>query len=239
MFLDRSWKKLRYSRLIIIYAGCLIANSAYADLDDLDENLQETLPSQKTQENNSQQDSSFDQTNNLRDESSNLSNDQELQSTGTTGDQAPIPKKSSVQAQPETKISADAPIKLKSKGAKANRQQGLIELVRDVVITQGPLELKSDKAKIFSDQVTKEVIKADVTGNVQINRKANAKDDQISAKADHALFLNKKRVVIMRGNASLLKDGTLLKGRKITYDLKTGWINLEGAEGVMQPGGGL
>jgi lipopolysaccharide export system protein LptA len=237
MFQDRSRKKLRYSRLIIIYLGCLIASLAHADLDDLDENLQETLPSQKTQKRKSIPDRPLDQ--NQSDQSSYLSNDEELQSTVAPGGQTPKPKKPSVQTQPETQISADAPIKLKSKGAKANRQQGLIELVRDVIITQGPLELKSDRAKIFSDQVTNEVIKADIAGNVQINRKSNAEGDRISAKADHALFLNKKRVVIMRGNASLLKDGTLLKGRKITYDLKTGWINLEGAEGVMQPGGGL
>jgi lipopolysaccharide transport protein LptA len=128
------------------------------------------------------------------------------------------------------------PIRLKSKGLKAQKDGGIVELLDDVLIVQGDLKLQSDYAKVFFDEKSNEVSKAEAQGRVIVQRDSSLPHEKMTAKADKALFLNDERRIIFTGNASVNRNGSILKGKKIFYDMKTGWITFEGAEGLMQPG---
>jgi lipopolysaccharide transport protein LptA len=143
----------------------------------------------------------------------------------------------SLKAAPEDPEKArKEPVKLKSKGLKAHKDAGYVELSESVQLTQANLKMNSDYAKVFFDKESNEVSKAEILGNVHIEKESQFENERITADADRALFSNLERKITLQGNASLLKDGALLKGKKIIYDLTTGWITFEGAEGVMQQG---
>lgn len=144
------------------------------------------------------------------------------------------PKK--IRTAPEEKNSQiKHPVKLKSLGLRAQKNGGIVELQKEVVITQGPLSLNADFSKVFLDAKTNEVISANAEGNVKMNKISSDPTEVIKATAKNAVFLNKERKVILTGDAKLWRGGNLLKGRKIVYDLASGWITFDRAEGIMQP----
>ena len=49
-----------------------------------------------------------------------------------------------------------------------------------------------------------------------------------------AFFDNVARIVILKGDPKLWRGKDIVRGRKITYDLKTGWIKSDRVEGVVQ-----
>jgi lipopolysaccharide transport protein LptA len=141
-----------------------------------------------------------------------------------------------IRTSPEDPEGKNEPVRFKSRDLKAQKETGIAELKSDVVITQAATELKSDYAKIYSDPLTNNVTKAEAQGNVRLKRDAIDPADRLSAKSDKATFYYTERKIILQGNASLTKEGSVLKGKKITYDMETGWITFDSAEGIMQPG---
>lgn len=128
------------------------------------------------------------------------------------------------------------PVKWKSKGLRATKEKGVMELSEDVVVTQGELQLKANHAKVFYDDKLDEVSKVVVTGNVKINKNSADPKERISGAGNEGVFYNSERKVILRGNAQLIRGDDVLRGKQITYELDTGWISVDNVEGVMQPG---
>lgn len=128
------------------------------------------------------------------------------------------------------------PVRWRSGGLVAMREQGVTELTKDVVITQGNTELQADHAKIYFDEAADDVSKVVVTGNVRVLRAAESPRDRMKARGNEATFYNKEQTVTLKGNATLERGGDIIRGKTINYQLETGLITVDNVEGVMQPG---
>lgn len=155
--------------------------------------------------------------------------------------QAPKPtKQPSKNKPPTTNNSANEqhdqkqPIHWSALGLKGTRNGKLVELDRDVVVTQGNVKLEANRAKIFfndADEVTKVV----VTGDVKMTKQTEQVEDRISARGNKATFYNQERRVTLSGRAALWRGGDVVRGKQISYNLDTGWITVDKVEGVVQP----
>lgn len=151
------------------------------------------------------------------------------------------------------------PIKWEAKGLKGSKDSKILELVRDVVVTQGNVKLEADNAKVFfndQNEVTKvlafgrkdrekdekkekeERKEKDTARNgvVKMTKETDLPQDRISARGNEAIFDNTKRTVTLLGNAALWRGGDVVRGKQIVYNLDSGWINVDSVEGVVQPG---
>lgn len=128
------------------------------------------------------------------------------------------------------------PVTFKSKGLRATKEKGVMELSEDVVVTQGDLQLRANHAKVYYNDNRDEVSKVVVTGNVKINKSSQDPKERITGVGNEGVFYNSERKVILRGNAQLIRGDDVLRGKQITYELDTGWISVDNVEGVMQPG---
>jgi lipopolysaccharide transport protein LptA len=74
-----------------------------------------------------------------------------------------------------------------------------------------------------------------VSGKVNLTRLSKDPTERITAKSDKAIFDNDTQKVTLDGNARLWKDGHLIKGDRIVYEIVTGMIKVDRAQGVVQP----
>jgi lipopolysaccharide transport protein LptA len=128
------------------------------------------------------------------------------------------------------------PVHFESKGLKGLREKGLVELVDNVVVTQGDLRLEADKAQVFFDEAAHDVVKVIAEGNVKIFNIDENTGEKLKAYGNQVVFLNKERRVIMEGNARLWRgDDSVIRGKKITYEMDTGWIRADRVAGELSP----
>ncbi len=157
---------------------------------------------------------------------------------------APPPFPSKTQ-KPRTKASSNkrdanstnkkGPIRWKSKGLLATQEKSIVELEKDVEIVQDNLSLTADYSKIyFTEAEAGDVEKVYVRGNVHIEKKDDDPANHVVAKSNEATYYSLENKITLIGNARLWRQGNLVKGKKITYDLKTGWITVDSVEGVVQ-----
>ena len=79
-------------------------------------------------------------------------------------------------------------------------------------------------------------IKVVADGNVKIFNLDENTGEKLKAFGDQVLFLNKDRVVIMQGNARLWRgEDSMIRGKKITYEMDTGWIKADRVAGELNP----
>lgn len=135
------------------------------------------------------------------------------------------------------------PVNFTGGGLSISLQKGqkTVELVKtpekDLVITQGDLRMESDKAIVFFDNKSDEVSKVEATGNVKLFKKDPETGKPVRAFAGKVVFHNNTRKIILSQNPRLWRgEEQQLTGKRITYELDTGWIRVDEAEGVMKPG---
>ena len=128
------------------------------------------------------------------------------------------------------------PVKFQSSGLTGFKDQGTMELVNDVVITQGDTKMEADKVKAFYDQKSKELVKIIASGNVKIFKDDPDPTKKVRSTSQEAVFFNKDRKVILKGNPQLIRNGgDIVRGKEITYELDTGWMRVDRVEGVLVP----
>lgn len=128
------------------------------------------------------------------------------------------------------------PVKFQSSGLTGFKDQGTMELVNDVVITQGDTKMEADKVKAFYDQKSKEVVKIVASGNVKIFKDDPDPTKKVRSTSQEAIFFNKDRKVVLKGNPQLIRNGgDIVRGKEITYELDTGWMRVDRVEGVLVP----
>ncbi len=128
------------------------------------------------------------------------------------------------------------PVHFESKGLRGLREKGTVELIEEVIITQGELRLEAERAKIFYDEGQKEVARVVAEGNVKIFNVERSTGEKMRAFCDKVEFLNKNRTVIMEGNARLWRGTqSVIRGKKITYEIDSGWIKGDRVAGELQP----
>jgi lipopolysaccharide transport protein LptA len=139
------------------------------------------------------------------------------------------------------KARRDAPIHLQSDGTSTYSRNGsVVHLQKNVVISQDDIRLQSDEARVlFSPDGKKEnnntVQTVEVNGKVNLTRLSKDPTERITAKSDKAIFDNNAQKVTLDGNARLWKDGHLIKGDRIVYEIVSGMIKVDRAQGVVQP----
>ncbi|MBP9707864.1 MAG: lipopolysaccharide transport periplasmic protein LptA [Oligoflexales bacterium] len=148
-------------------------------------------------------------------------------STQTT----PETKKEKKQSDPNAKL----PVKISSEGASAIRDDGIIELIKNVVITQGDLKLNSNEAKVYFNNETNEVEKILAEGDVRMEKIDPNTKVLVKAQGKKMTYLNDEQKVILEGNARLDRGRDLLRGKKITYDMTTGEVIVDSVEGLLHP----
>jgi len=139
------------------------------------------------------------------------------------------------------KARRDAPIHLQSDGTSTYSRNGsVVHLQKNVVISQDDIRLQCDEARVlFSPDGKKEnnntVQTVEVNGKVNLTRLSKDPAERITAKSDKAIFDNDAQKVTLDGNARLWKDGHLIKGDRIVYEIVSGMIKVDRAQGVVQP----
>lgn len=128
------------------------------------------------------------------------------------------------------------PVHFESKGLRGLREKGTVELIEDVIVTQGELRLEADRAQIFYDEDQKEVVRVVAAGNVKISNVEQATGEKMKAYSNQVQFNNKDRTVVMEGNARLWRGSqSVIRGKKITYEIDSGWIKADRVAGELQP----
>lgn len=127
------------------------------------------------------------------------------------------------------------PVLYQSNGLSGLRDKGTIELLDDVMVSQGTLKLEADQAKILFDEATDEVQTVTADGHIKMFRYDEDSGEQIKAFGDRVIFLNLERKIILEGNARLFRGVHLLRGDRLIYELDTGWIRAEKVEGEFHP----
>lgn len=160
---------------------------------------------------------------------------------GGTKSKSPLtssPKKPKKAQRKDDEERKNLPIKLKSDGqATYSKNGGIVELEENVSVSQGNLSFRSDRAKAYFIEVNGENIvdKVEIFGNVRVTKNTINPADKVKATGNRAYFFNSKRTVTLIGNARLWQGGHLIKGTQITYDLDTGIVKVDRAEGIVNP----
>lgn len=138
----------------------------------------------------------------------------------------------------QTDKSRRSPVHIKSDGQLTYaRNNGVIHMTQNVVITQDELRFQADEARVWVNEADPEnnVEKVECIGNVRVSKFSSDPAEKITARGERAFFYNESRKIILQGDARLWRGGHLIKGTNITYTLDDGMITVDRAEGVVQP----
>lgn len=117
-----------------------------------------------------------------------------------------------------------------------SRDRAIVMLEKDVVFTQEDVSLQSDEAKVKLLQGPGgSVDSAEMNGRVSMNRDSKDPTERIRARGDRAVFDNAAQIVTLDGNARLWRDGHLIKGDRIVYEIVSGTVKVDKVQGVVQP----
>lgn len=158
-----------------------------------------------------------------------------------TGAQTPVTKPIELKsAKGKSKVQRQkSPIRLQSDGTTSYSQDKLtVILQKNVMITQGDLRLQSNEATVTflpKNSADSGVKTAVLDGKVSITRYSTDPTERMNAKSDKATFDNVQQQVTLDGNARLWRAGDLVRGERIVYDLTSGMIKIDKAQGVVQP----
>jgi lipopolysaccharide transport protein LptA len=133
------------------------------------------------------------------------------------------------------KKDANEPVRFESRGLQGSKEQGTIELLEEVVVTQADLRIEAKRATVYFTQTSNDVQKVVATGDVKLFKTDPETGQKIRAEANEVTFLNAERKVFLKGNARLWRGDDLMRGKQFTYELDTGWIRADRIEGVVQP----
>lgn len=131
----------------------------------------------------------------------------------------------------------NVPVHFTSQGLKGLRERGLVELMKDVLVTQGDLRIEADNAQVFFSEESKEVKKIVALGQpVKMSNIDPNTGEKLEAIGNQIEFNNADRVVLLEGNARIKKgNNSTIKGKKITYELDSGWIKADKVAGEISP----
>lgn len=116
----------------------------------------------------------------------------------------------------------------------AGRQEGTLDgnsinvLTGGVVITQGTLDIRADRADIH--QRGGEVVRAVLTGRQAVLKQDMDDGTPMTARADRIDYDMTRDVVVLSGNYTVTTPRGSTSGQRLTYDLKTGRVE-SGGEG--------
>lgn len=131
-------------------------------------------------------------------------------------------------------------IYFKGEQFKGSRENSLIELKGNVVVTRCGLEVKSNEARIYLEEESKEVKTIEAKGNVRLKNYDEKLKENISASGERLVYSRKQNRINLIGTrvsrASLKKGKDRFSGPTIEYDIDSGWVKARKVEGVVHGG---
>jgi lipopolysaccharide export system protein LptA len=117
----------------------------------------------------------------------------------------------------------------------AGRQEGTLDgnsvnvLSGGVVITQGTLDIRADRADIH--QSGGEVVRAVLTGKQAVLKQQMDDGSPMTAKADRIDYEMTSDVIVLTGNYTVTTARGTTSGQRLTYNLKSGRVESGGDSG--------
>jgi len=122
----------------------------------------------------------------------------------------------SAQALPDDR---QQPITIESDSAERNEQSGLTQYLGNVVIRQGSVLIDADRVTIhYKDNKVSRIVSLGSPASYQ--QQPQAEGGMVIARGEVIEYRLADDQINLKNNASLSRNGTLIKGEHITYDLK-------------------
>jgi lipopolysaccharide export system protein LptA len=114
-------------------------------------------------------------------------------------------------------VDSQRPLTIESDRAERNERTGLTQYTGNVIIRQGSLIIDANMVEIESadDRVNRIIC----TGNPASYQQQSGTGVQVLARAETIEYLPTEKLVNLKTNATLSRNGTLIKGDSINYDV--------------------
>ncbi|UVK50626.1 LptA/OstA family protein [Mesorhizobium sp. AR02] len=141
------------------------------------------------------------------------------------------------------KLSGDQPIQIESDKLEVRQAENLAVFTGNVTVVQGPTLLKAGKMMVYYVKDPNAAAKgteaagAAMTGSANIDHlevsgKVYIKSNDQIATGDNGTFDMKTQVLVLSGKEVVMSQGpNVLKGCKLTVQMKTGLANVDGCGG--------
>ena len=93
----------------------------------------------------------------------------------------------------------------------------------NVIITQGTLEIKADRAVIRRSKG--DIDKVTLTGSPVVMKQINDSGEPMNAQAATIVYTLSSDLILLRGNVTIEQPRGSMRGENVKYDLKTGRLN--------------
>lgn len=93
----------------------------------------------------------------------------------------------------------------------------------NVLITQGTLQIKADRATIHRSKG--DIDKVTLTGSPVVMTQINDSGEPMNAKASTIVYTLSSDLILLSGNVSIEQPRGSMRGENVKYDLKTGRLN--------------
>lgn len=130
---------------------------------------------------------------------------------------------------------SNLPIKVQGHNLTGSREDGVVTIEKNVLVTRGNLEIRSNSAKIYYDRENKAVIRVLATGRVRLLKNHSESSEIVKARGEVVEYLAKEEKITLKGGAEIDRGDDRIRGSVIDYYVKTGKIKASGVEGVVTP----
>ena len=125
------------------------------------------------------------------------------------------------------------PITIESDSAERNEQTGLTEYRGNVVIRQGSVLIDADRVTIhYKDNKVSRIVSLGTPASYQ--QQPQVEGGMVIARGEIIEYKLADDMINLKTNASLSRNGTLIKGERITYDLKNETWKAKGGDRANQ-----
>ena len=125
----------------------------------------------------------------------------------------------------------EQPVYISSDRAYWRGEQNMTVYEGNVQLAQGTLKILADKITVY--HAAKAISKVIATGQpANYQQQLSSDKGDIKATANTITFEANEQQLLLRGNASVYQDGTVLKGEAIDYDIRAAVINASSGERV-------
>jgi lipopolysaccharide transport protein LptA len=147
---------------------------------------------------------------------------------GSSGNAKAVKGKKSFSA-----FEANTPIEYFSLGLKGNRDKGFFELVKEVKVKQGDLDLFADAARVTLEENSDEIGQIVADGNVQVTKVDPQTGALMRGVAQKAIYYRLANRIEFKGQAKITRGSEILEGDSISYNLLTGDFEIMRPKGVL------
>jgi lipopolysaccharide transport protein LptA len=143
-----------------------------------------------------------------------------------------------------SKHNSNAPIYFEGGHAEGSKKTGVLNLIKNVLIIQDDVTLKSEKAQLIStpnsinenpNSHSNPIKQAIATGNVRILKKSSTLNPEIKATCDRVEFDIVNKILTLTGNAKVWRNSEYIHANTIEINLTSGDIHLTEPQGTVDP----